>query len=151
MSGLWVGYKITSTKTNKKKNRRSAAREKAWQHSEWEEDATKHTAEKKYEHMGSFKLFLHRVINIMHEFSCTRNPVCVDVTYTVVTVHAICEGLLNNHYGNLVLNFSLKFFHEAYVDWSAYCSIFFSNFGFSGKCFASLLIFVLDVVFGTFL
>ena len=146
-----VGLQNHFHKNKQKKNRRSAGREKAWQHSEWEEDATKHRAEKKDEHSGSFKLFLHRVINIMPEFSCTLNPVCVDVTYTVVTVHAICEGLLNNHYDNLVVNFSLKFFHEAYADWSAYCSIFFSNFGFSGKYFASLLIFVLDVVFRTFL
>ena len=30
----------------------------------------------------------------MHEFSCTRNAVCVHVTCMVVTMHAICEGLL---------------------------------------------------------
>ena len=29
----------------------------------------------------------------MHKFSCTRNAVCIHVTYTFVTVHTICEGL----------------------------------------------------------
>ena len=29
---------------------------------------------------------------------CTRNSVCVRVTYTVVTVHAICECLLRKGY-----------------------------------------------------
>ena len=43
--------------------------------------------------IGRFKLFLHRGINIVHEFSCTRNAVCVHVTRTVVTMHAICEGM----------------------------------------------------------
>ena len=40
-----------------------------------------------------FKLFLHRGISTVHEFSCTRNAVCVHVTCTVVTVHTICEDL----------------------------------------------------------
>ena len=46
MSGLWLGYKIIFRK-NKQKNQRSAAREPAWQHNEWEEEANKHSAEKK--------------------------------------------------------------------------------------------------------
>ena len=29
----------------------------------------------------------------MHKFSCMRDAICVHVTYTVVTVHAFCEGL----------------------------------------------------------
>ena len=29
----------------------------------------------------------------MHEFSCMHNAVSVHVTWTVVTVYAICEGL----------------------------------------------------------
>ena len=39
----------------------------------------------------------------MHEFLCTRNAVYAHVTYTVVTVHAICEGLLDAT-GDLVLD-----------------------------------------------
>lgn len=43
-----------------------------------------------------FKLFLDTGINTVHEFSCTDNVVCVHVTFTVVTVHAVCEGLAWN-------------------------------------------------------
>ena len=32
----------------------------------------------------------------MHRFSCTHNVACVHVTFKVVTVHAICEGLHKN-------------------------------------------------------
>ena len=39
--------------------------------------------------IGRFKLYLHRCI---HEFSCTRNAVCLHDT--VVTVHVICQGLI---------------------------------------------------------
>ena len=52
---------------------------------------------------------LHREINTMHEYSCTQNTVCVHVTYTVVTVHAICEGLdfnLNKFLNLVFTNFS---------------------------------------------
>ena len=52
---------------------------------------------KKEEHIGRFKLFLHRGINNVHEFSCMCNAVCVHVTCTVVTVHAICEGLKSKY------------------------------------------------------
>ena len=38
--------------------------------------------------------YFYTGINIMHEFSCTRNDVCVHVRCTVVTMYAICEGLL---------------------------------------------------------
>ena len=32
----------------------------------------------------------------MHGFSCTRDVVCVHVTFMVVTVHAICDVLRKN-------------------------------------------------------
>ena len=51
--------KSASSKTNKK-NQHSAAREWAWQHDKKEKDATKHKVEKKDEHIGRLKLFLHR-------------------------------------------------------------------------------------------
>ena len=38
--------------------------------------------------IGKFKLSLHRGINTVPKFSCTRNAVCVHVICTVVTVHA---------------------------------------------------------------
>ena len=47
---------------------------------------------KKEEHIGRFKLFLHKGINNVHEFLHTYNATCVHVT--VITVHTICEGLL---------------------------------------------------------
>ena len=37
--------------------------------------------------------YFYTGINTGHEFSCTRNVVCVQVTCTVVTVHSICEDL----------------------------------------------------------
>ena len=37
---------------------------------------------------------ISRGSNNVPEFWCTRNAVCVHVTYTVVTVHVICEGLI---------------------------------------------------------
>ena len=46
--------------------------------------------------IGRFKLFLHRGINTVHKLLCTHNAVCVHVTFTVVSVHAICEGLVWN-------------------------------------------------------
>ena len=67
MSVLWSGCKIGFFK-NKQKSYRSAAREWALQHDGRKEEATKHIAEKKDEHIGRFKLFLHREINTVHEF-----------------------------------------------------------------------------------
>ena len=46
---------------------------------------------KKEEHIGIFKLFLHRGINAVHEFLCLCNVICMYVTYTLVTVHSVCE------------------------------------------------------------
>ena len=46
-----------------------------------------HNAEKNEEHIGRFKLFLHRGINNFHEFSCT---LCT----TLLNMQAICEGLV---------------------------------------------------------
>ena len=58
MAGLqnWLPWK----QTNKQKNQRSAAREWEWQYNEREKEATKDRAEKKDEHIGRFKLLLHR-------------------------------------------------------------------------------------------
>ena len=47
---------------------------------------------------GRLKLLLHKGINILHEFSCARNAICVHVTYTVVTVYPICEGQRPHHH-----------------------------------------------------
>ena len=55
MAGLQ--NQLPQMQTNKK-NKCSAAREWAWQHNEWEEEATKYRAEKKDEHIGRFKLFI---------------------------------------------------------------------------------------------
>ena len=51
--------------------------------------------------IGRFKLFLQREINNLYEFSCTRYAVCVHVTCTVVTVHAICKGLMRPTFGHI--------------------------------------------------
>ena len=40
----------------------------------------KYRTEKEDEHFGRFKLFLHREINTVHEFSCKQNSVCAVVT-----------------------------------------------------------------------
>ena len=100
MAGFYGFCKNKQTKTQD-----SAAREQACQHGEQEEEATKHKAEKKDEHMGRFKLFLHSQINTMHKFLWTYNAVCVHATCTVVTMHAICEGLGNSK-PNMIQNFS---------------------------------------------
>ena len=42
--------------------------------------------------------------NSVHEFSCTGNAVCVHVTYTVVTLLAIWEGLQYQSNFTLILN-----------------------------------------------
>ena len=44
--------------------------------------------------IDKFKLFLQGGVNTVHEFSCTRSVVCVHVTCMVITVYAVCEGLL---------------------------------------------------------
>ena len=44
-----------------------------------------------------FKLSLDRGINSTHEFQCTGNTVCMHVTCMVVTLYAICEGLVEGH------------------------------------------------------
>ena len=67
----------------KQKNQRIAAMEWTWQHNE----------QKRRQPNGRFKLFLHKEINTLHEYSCTPNSVFVHVTCSVLTVHAICEGV----------------------------------------------------------
>ena len=56
------------------------------------EEAPKDRAEKTEEHIGRFRLILHRGINTLHEFWWTWSTVCVQVASTVVTMHTICEG-----------------------------------------------------------
>ena len=70
--------KSVSVKTNKLK--KSERREGAWKLNEQEEEATKQRESKKEEHTRRFILFLHREINIVYEFPCTRNVVCMHVT-----------------------------------------------------------------------
>ena len=43
--------------------------------------------------IGKVTLFLHRGINTVHEFSRTRNTVCVHVMCTIVTMNTVCKGL----------------------------------------------------------
>ena len=52
--------------------------------------------QKKKEHTGRFKLFLHRGINNVHKFLCTCNAVCLRITCMVVTVCAICETCIKS-------------------------------------------------------
>ena len=52
------------------------------------------TRKKKGKYTDIFKLFLHRGINAMQEFSCTHNTICTHVTCMVVMLHAFCEGLI---------------------------------------------------------
>ena len=40
------------------------------------------------------QIIFTRRINTVHKFLCTHNAICMHVMYTVVTVHAICGGLL---------------------------------------------------------
>ena len=100
--GLWLGYKISFLKNKQTKNKLSAIREWAWQHEEWEEEATKHRAEKKDEHVGRLKSFFLREINTMHKILCICNAVYVYIMCMVITVHAICEGL-SNHLSVLII------------------------------------------------
>ena len=44
--------------------------------------------------ISRFKLFAHREINNMHKFSCMRKAFYMHVTYTILIVHATCEGLI---------------------------------------------------------
>ena len=57
--------------------------------------------------LNRFKLFLHRGINTRHNNWC--NAVCMHVTYTIVTIHAICEGLEIKNWVSLA---SVHFFIE---------------------------------------
>ena len=91
MSGLWLGYKFGFCEYKQTK--------KSAQHSEgasmttrWMREPTKHRPEKK-DISRLFKL-LDRGINTVHKFSCMHKAVCMHVLCTVVTVHAICEGLI---------------------------------------------------------
>ena len=79
-------------KTNKQKS--GPARERAWQNHEREEEATKHRTEKKTNTMADSNYFYTEESNTVHGFLCKPNIACMHVTYTFVTVHAICEGLV---------------------------------------------------------
>ena len=77
MSDLWLGYKVSFCRKKQTKKIR-AANEQAWQCDEREEEATKDRVKKKKDKpIDTFKLFLHRGINTLHEFSCKRNAVCL--------------------------------------------------------------------------
>ena len=80
MSGLWLGYRISFLK-NKQKNQHSAA-ERRRQPSTVEKRKMNTLADSNYFHTKKYRV---------HEFSCTRNAAYI--TYPVVTVYAICEGL----------------------------------------------------------
>ena len=58
---------------------------------------------RKKEHIGRFNLFLHRGINTVHKFACACNAFSMHVTYTIVTVHAIYEGLPCNKVRSQIL------------------------------------------------
>ena len=49
--------------------------------------------QEKKEHIGRFKLFYIEESIMCTNFLCTRNTVSMHVMGTVVTLHAICEGL----------------------------------------------------------
>ena len=49
--------------------------------------------------------FLHRGINTVHRFLCTRDAVCMHVT----TMHVIYEGLINQIQHSLYLHFIEKY------------------------------------------
>ena len=40
------------------------------------------------------QIFLHKGINTIHKFLCKRNAVCMHVRCIVVTMQAICKGLM---------------------------------------------------------
>ena len=83
----WATKLVCKNKqTNRSAQRRQVAK---WQNDEQEEEATTQlsTKQKKNEqHIGRFKLFLHRGNKTLHEFSCTFG--------TVVNLHTMCEGLV---------------------------------------------------------
>ena len=84
-----LATKLASLK-QRKKNQCSALREQAWQYSEQEEEATKCRAEKKTLVDSNY---FYKGINTVHKFLCAHNAACVHVMYTIVTVHAIHDGL----------------------------------------------------------
>ena len=75
MSGLWLGYKIDLLK-NKQTKKISVSMVTQWTRGR----GNKYRTEKEDEHFGRFKLFLHREINTVHEFSCKQNSVSAVVT-----------------------------------------------------------------------
>ena len=99
-----MAFKISSSKTNKEKNKHSAVRVWAWQQNEQEEKAAKHWAKKKDQHVDRFNLFLLRKINAVNEFLSMINTVYGSVRCMVVTVHKIVKACLKAPL--LVLHFS---------------------------------------------
>ena len=67
--------------------------------------------------------FLQKGINTAHEFSSTLNVICVHVTFTVVTVHTICEDLHCDYFLSKLNkkdeNLSKKNFMDPYFGWSS--------------------------------
>lgn len=74
-----LATKLASAKTNK-------------QTSTWQKNKTNTSA----------TLFSYAGIDVIHKFSCTHDAVCMHVTYTVVTVHTLCENLTKRGFGNLI-------------------------------------------------
>ena len=91
---------MASVKTNKQ-TKKSAQRGSEHDNTMTERRQLSSTQKKKEGHIDRFISVLHREINTVDEFSCTCDAVCMHVTHTVVTVHAICEGLF------LFCNYSL--------------------------------------------
>ena len=83
--------KSASVKTSKQKKQHSPTRYQVGQHSK-QEEAAKHRAENMTNVLAESNYF-YRVINIRYKFSCMPDTVCMHITYTVATVHAICENL----------------------------------------------------------
>lgn len=91
MFGLWLGYRIGLRKGRQKKN----ATQQGSEHDNLINKKKRQPStgqKKKDKRIGRFKLFLHGGISTLHKCSCMCNAFCVHVTYTVVTMHAICEG-----------------------------------------------------------
>ena len=93
MRSLWLSYKIGFCKNKQTESAQNQRSEGASMDPRWTRRRGNQAQGREKTNIFRFKLFLYRGINTVHEFLCTRNAVCVDVTYTVLTVRAICEGL----------------------------------------------------------
>ena len=83
------------------------------------------TGQNKDKHIGKF--FSHKGINNMHDLSCTWNTVCSHITYTVVTMHAICEGLIMTNFWWQTKYFAINAFRAAFPFLCFVCLCFFAT------------------------